>query len=530
MMRTLKDALALMSVAFVIAATALSSPAWADDTALGGTGGGVFPIQSADIRLAEETVQAVLFNNFAEYRVEFHFVNDGPAQDVLLGFPFAVTAGVAGPEGPVSAFRAWQDGRPLEVTLGKSVRKGDEAADRGQPGYFLHRGSFPPGPSTVTVTYLAERAASAGSRFWELTPPAYKDVSGWDSWYTYWLHTGATWKGPIGKAVVRYVLSDSFFGWGVDLTQADAPPVGYAGSLTAPAGWAKPNPRTYEWAFSDFEPTPAPAAAGPEVRSTSPYDIVLAFTGPNGPYGLPPIPETADAVSKVSASSSLVPANATPPGRDAYAPWRAADGSPSTAWAEGKPGPGLGETLQFTFIGDGPVREVRIVPGSNETLTSFREHSRPKTLRLTFASGASTFLHLKDEPGLQRFPVAGAEGGTGGRANLEIVDVYPGSADDTTYISEVEFGREPAPEFEPFAELILAPDTPAPSTAPAAADPSTTVATMATTGAATTAASVPSKKPAAPNGSSWRTGVALLGAAFAAAVVVGLVTWARRRG
>jgi len=132
------------ALAIAFAAFVPTAPAAADDTAVGGMGGSVYPIRNADIRLDQETVQAVVYGDFAEYLVEFHFVNDGPAQDVLLGFPFAVTAdeGSGRTTGPVSAFQAWQEGRPLKVTMGRSLPQALETAN--QVGYFLHRGSSSP--------------------------------------------------------------------------------------------------------------------------------------------------------------------------------------------------------------------------------------------------------------------------------------------------------------------------------------------------------------------------------------------------
>jgi hypothetical protein len=187
-------------------------------------------------------------------------------------------------------------------------------------------------------------------------------------------------------------------------------------------------------------------------------------------------------------------------------------GRPGTSWAEGAPGPGGGEHLRFTFATAGPVREVRIVPGDVESLDSFGEHGRPKTLRLTFADGTSTVLHLADEPSVQRFAVQG----NGPWAELEIVESYPGTADSDTYVASVEFGREPAPAFLPFAQLIDAPaKNPAPSAAPVAGT-SATEATAGTTGSESTRVSA-------------RTVAVLAIAAVGAAVVVGLVVWTRRR-
>lgn len=506
----------MAALALTLAAIVFAGPARADDTAVGGMGGSVYPIRNADIRLDQETAQAVVYGDFAEYLVEFHFVNDGPAQEVMLGFPFAVTADQESGRttGPESAFQAWQDGRPLKVTMGRSLPQALETAD--QVGYFLHRGSFPPGPSIVTVRYLARPSFSAGSRFYERTPPEFQGMTNWLSWHSYWLHTGSTWNGPIGKAVVRYSLADSFLGWAADLTAED---VGgnHDYELTSPADYTTPDERTFQWAFAYFEPV---LVANENGWETSPYDIRLMFSAP---LFNPKDAKTRRALDRAAliadtTASSFLESKRTESADDSlHAPVQAV-GDPGTSWAEGAPGPGIGERLRFTFVTAGPVREVRIVPGDVESLDSFAEHGRPKTLRLTFAGGASTLLRLADEPSVQRFAVKG----DGAWAELEIVESYPGTANDDTYIAAVEFGREPAPVFLPFADLIEAPsENPAPSATSGVGTP--------TTGAENTGTLEPSTNPASSDGLPWWTVVTPAFAVVAGAVVIGLAMWWRRR-
>jgi hypothetical protein len=95
----------------------LGSVALADDSSVGAEGGTVHAIWSTDVRLDAETVQATCFGNFAEYRVDFRFVNEGAARRVMLGFPFQRRESdpeYVSPEWPVG-FQAWQNGRPLAV-------------------------------------------------------------------------------------------------------------------------------------------------------------------------------------------------------------------------------------------------------------------------------------------------------------------------------------------------------------------------------------------------------------------------------
>jgi len=93
--------------------------------------------------MESETVQAIVYAQFAEYRVDFRFVNQGAAQTVTLGFPFLVTVSGGDDNAPV-AFQAWQDGRPLAVTIGKAAST-DDLAQPGSMGYYLHQATFPPG-------------------------------------------------------------------------------------------------------------------------------------------------------------------------------------------------------------------------------------------------------------------------------------------------------------------------------------------------------------------------------------------------
>jgi hypothetical protein len=74
---------ALLTTAVLLLAEAalvlLPSPATADTTAMGGVAGDVYPIANSDIRMEAETVQAVCYRYFAEFRVDFKFVNSGEA-------------------------------------------------------------------------------------------------------------------------------------------------------------------------------------------------------------------------------------------------------------------------------------------------------------------------------------------------------------------------------------------------------------------------------------------------------------------
>jgi hypothetical protein len=416
----------LTVVTFVFALfAALSLPgstADADDSGveIGATGGSVYPIRETNIRMAAETVQAVCFGSFAEYRVDFRFVNEGKTRTVKLGFPFTdtISTGEGSPR-PVG-FEAWQNGRPLAVkTVAAKYTDGKATA-----GYFLHQAVFPHGATMITVSYLAQVSGQQLSRIGVTNdyPGIYKN------YYQYWLHTGSTWSGPIGKAVVRFQFADSFRG--TDIVPSPEVAAKYP-PLTAPPGWTTPLPNTYQWQFSDFEPTPTGAGGW---WKPSKFDVTLGFTD-NGPW--PWVRTTWVRSSTAAGFRSL----------NAY------DATLSSCWAEGAPGLGIGEWIQARFRHPTRLRELRILPGNNAYGSAFTMFARPKTLKAVFSDGSSTLLHLTDSPTLQRFPVEV----TTRSVKFVIESAYKGTDYPATCISEVEFGAEPAPRYAPFADLIVDP-------------------------------------------------------------------------
>lgn len=455
----------LATALLVSAAVLLVLPcpaALANDTAVGAIGGDVYPLSNADIRMESETVQAVCYREFAEYRVDFTFVNEGEPQTVKLGFPFAITsAGEMGMGEPPVAFRAWQDGRPLAVTLGREVSQDDLMTSDDAPGYFLHEATFPRGKTVITVSYLARPTISAGSRFNELAPPGFGTlgISGWSAHHSYWLHTGAGWKGPIGKAVIRFRLADSFDGWAVDVKAADA--ASYetgSGNTTKPESYVKLDDRTYQWVFEDFEPTEADDI---RLSFTIPYfwpDTYVAV-----PKGYGAIPTTGGASERLGPNQE----NEMPPG------WEAMDGSLQTSWGFSSPGTGW---IGVEVVGDQDLEEIRILPGRHDSLGSFYEYGRPKTLSIA-VNNTNTVVTLEDEPSLQRFSLRA----TTSRIRLTVLEVYPGTKSNDTYVAEIDLGTEPAPAFEEPVRLVTGQGRPS----------TTTVPTTGASGSVTTSGAVP---------------------------------------
>jgi len=477
----------------------MSGVAVADDSMLGVVGGTVQAVPSTAIRMQAETVQAVLYRDFAEYRCDFRFENTGPASTVLLGFPFELPDSGSDFAGPPIGFHAWQDGQPLPV----KVSRGLDAQDEVQ--FYTHTAEFRTGATTITVSYIA--IPTEGVADGVVTLPNGDSVQGWDTDYTYTLHSGSPWAGTIGTAVLRYSLSDAWVGLSPDDDMRERYSVqpGYdfpsAAEASVALSYTQPNTMTYQWVFKDIEPRL-------DSQGRSPYDLAFSFYRPS--WYITPGETAAEADNEpdfapapdVTASSSLKVR-----GREAPAE-NLVDGDPASAWAEGAPGAGIGEHFRVTLDGTQPVAEVRILPGFARTDELFHKYNRPRHVLVHFSNGTQEMLLLKDDPSLQRFKVSvQAEW-----ADFTIVDIYPGTTGNDTYVSEVELGEEAAPEFKPFGQLLRTAETTA-AVAGASAVASAVPAAGATS--ATESASTGSDL-----GSLGPIGWALLGLVFAGAAAI----------
>lgn len=429
--------------AALLLAALLAAPgavAHANDSAMGGAGGAVKPVGSTTIRMGAETVQVVAFERYAEYQVDFQFENTGAPQHVKLGFPFPLPF-EDGEYTPPAGFRAWQGDTPLPVTY-QEVKEGDWKL-----GYYLHEADFPTGKTMVRVRYYAAPDTSVGSPPPNLRPPErFAGSSSFLGFYPYTVSTGAGWAGTIGTSVIRYYISPDALVWGVNeaakqaadrMQPNDVTGVGAAKQKDAAAkllSYTTPAPGVYEWRFTDFEPTPS-------ADGSSPYDIALPFYIPTGIGSKAPswAPQAG-----VKASSELTL------GQYKYPAFQAVDGDPSSAWAEGAPGSGTGQSLTVTFPASRQVREIRVLPGYAKNEALFRKYNRPRTLNVEFSDGTSKLVDLADEPTLQRFPVSA----NATWAKVTIGDVYRGTTGDETYLSEIEFGTAKAPEVMPFTDVL----------------------------------------------------------------------------
>ena len=433
---------AALLAGMVAAVLLLAAPAGAraNDSAMGGAGMAVKPIGSTTIRMAAETVQVVVFSQFAEYQVDFQFENTGSPQRVKLGFPFPVP--IETDYTPPAAFRAWQGTTALPVTY-REVTEGGQTY-----GYYLHEADFPTGKTMIRVRYYAVPDRTLDTPPKGAVPPA-RFAGAWNfsGAYPYTVSTGAGWAGTIGTSVIRYYVSPDALMWGVD--EAAKQTAGYFTENGMPAAaklqlsYTKPALATYQWRFTDFEPTP-------DADGSSGYDIELPFYYPQ-PRGFKAPAWAPYATVRASSQLKL--------GKYDYPAEQAVDGDPSDAWAEDAAGPGTGQSLVVTFPSARQVREIRVLPGYAKTEVLFRKYNRPRTLSVVFSDGTRTELTLTDDPDLQRFPVdVNAKW-----ARVTIGDVYRGTTRNETYLSEIEFAEAKSPAVMPFEDLIAAAETASPA-------------------------------------------------------------------
>lgn len=213
--------------AAVLGLFAAAAPCRADDTYLVGVGGSVQPLgRHPTIRMVRETVHVTDVTN-PHVTASFVFKNEGPATDVLIGFPNM--GDMSEIEGTVPAglthFRSFVDGKPIAVKRIFSHRDlpKDLADTYDYLSWYVKRVHFDPGQTHVI---LDEYDGGLGS-----------DGDGY-VWFTYVLKTGASWKGKIGAALVT----------------VDLGPLGeYSPVTISPAGYVRRG-STVAWDIRNFKP------------------------------------------------------------------------------------------------------------------------------------------------------------------------------------------------------------------------------------------------------------------------------------
>jgi hypothetical protein len=200
---------------------ALAPYAGANDAAITNVGGTIRLMdEHPHVRLVAEHVHARVFREHALVECVFILRNDGPASLVQLGFPDHSGGAVSlGYDREFEFFRSYVNGKSVDVKLSAPETR----------------------PAEFTYWWTKEVRFEEGEA--KVVRDVYRGGIGGDTslgrWFSYLLHTGASWAGPIG--VISLVISLEDFG--TDQLVQIAPP-GY-----------DIDEREVRWTFADYEPT-----------------------------------------------------------------------------------------------------------------------------------------------------------------------------------------------------------------------------------------------------------------------------------
>lgn len=144
-------------------------------------------------------------------------------------------------------------------------------------------------------------------------------------------------------------------------------------------------------------------------------------------------PVSMSGILSVTASSWL-----EEPDLDLYhTPERTVDRDLRTAWVEGIDGPGVGESITFTFDRTCLVSGMQINAGYQKSEDLYQMNDRPASLTLTFSDGTRQTVVLQDVYATQNIPLDVPV--ETDRVTLTISSIYRGSTYEDAVISEIAF-------------------------------------------------------------------------------------------
>jgi len=296
-----------------------------DDASLGAVGYGVVRLDSDQVVMASESVQAETRGDQTWVTCIFQFQNSGAATEVLMGFPQGARVPGGSPE--LLDFRSYVDDEEVPVAFRPDVRR---EADREFEGWYA-----------FSVPFAAGQTRQVGNTYHgRLTRHSNGERS-----FDYMLHTGASWHGPIGRGeiVVRWTSDRDV---APDTISASPPP------LTT-------GPHELRWRFLDLEPSLED-------------DIRVAFRPVYGPQN----------AGIATASSGVVEPEVTGPGLPAAV---FADSDPSTSWRSF--GQTTGAWIAWSYAAPPhyatPTCGIAILPGVAGT--NFLAHGRPREVLVRWA-------------------------------------------------------------------------------------------------------------------------------------------------
>jgi len=216
----------------------------ADDGSVETVGGAVRLMKPhSSIRMVSETVKVRVTPGLAEVDCEFVMRNEGPTDTVLVGFPDGdmgpYTGG--GEEYEIEGFRSWVDG--VEAKCQRLPAAEAQVAPSAVGSWWTKLVVFPAG----AVRRIRNRYAVSPSWKPSLGESEADSIAG-DRTFRYILWTGASWKGPIGRAEIVVTLV------GIPLER-----------VTETIPTARQVGRAFRWTFRDFEPGEGEEPEGVEL-------------------------------------------------------------------------------------------------------------------------------------------------------------------------------------------------------------------------------------------------------------------------
>lgn len=139
----------------------------------------------------------------------------------------------------------------------------------------------------------------------------------------------------------------------------------------------------------------APSAAPEPARDTA---------APAKPTNTPAPTATPEphrlSIIRGTASSTLAPKQ-TITGEMTYAPNQAFEDNLASAWVEGVPGPGIGDSLSLSFEQSVTISRLELDIGFDRDQAIFFQNNRVRRARLRFSNGDEQALTFDDQRGMQ---------------------------------------------------------------------------------------------------------------------------------
>ena len=161
-----------------------ASSVWADPVSIIVRGGAAAPqAEEPDVRMVSEDLRVDLYDCEAVVQASMVFANEGPQQDVLMGFPQVNYHGAR--EVVLQDVRFVVDGQEVE-TRHMPQDERENPLGLGPEFAFVswYVADIPFDAGQTRTIEIAYRHGHGGSAF------------GWD-WFPYLLHTASKWKGPV---------------------------------------------------------------------------------------------------------------------------------------------------------------------------------------------------------------------------------------------------------------------------------------------------------------------------------------------